>query len=471
MSRARRACYLLAAFASGAAVLGLEVLASRTLAPRLGTGSVTWAALLAVALGSLAIGNLIGGAISERARPERWLSGLLIGAACAICLLAFVHRRAVGWAAGMPLLTGALAAAMITQTIPMLLMGALSPLLIKAGADSASGRWSGAVLACGSGGGIVGALVTGIWMLPAIGISASFFGFAALLALTSAFVMRKKWVGPGIGLVMICAAVWGACQTDGTIQSRYGQIEVRRDSTRVMLIDGLPQAGIPENIEPWSGLHQGYMLEAALIAHPYARRALVIGLGGGLAPRLLAAHGIECEGVELDPEVVEVARREFGLPNSIPVTVADGRAFLDRTNRYWDLIVIDVCTSERLAAHCFTVEFMELAKQRLTPDGVLAIQLIGDRAEWSASVRRTVATAFEYTALIEADAFPMPIGPEWIIAGAPLPNETPGANMPFRVIEVRNDAGELLTDDRFPAEPRWNRAAAAWRQIYARKGR
>lgn len=469
MSRWRRAGYLASAFASGAAVLGLEVLASRTLAPRLGTGSVAWAALLAVALGSLAVGNLIGGAMSERGRPERWLAGLLIGAACAICLLGFVHRRAVGWAAGLPLLPGALVAAMITQTVPMLLMGALSPLLIKAGIDSASGRWSGAVLACGSGGGIVGALATGIWLLPAIGISASYFGFAALLALTSAFVMtRRKWVGAGIGLIMIGGATWGARQSDGTIQSRYGQIEVRREATRVMLIDGLPQAGIPEVIEPWSGLGQGYLLETALMANPYARHALVIGLGGGLAPRLLASHGIECECVELDPKVVEVARREFGLPETIPVTVGDGRAFLERAESRWDLIVLDVCTSERLAAHCFTVEFMQVARRRLAPGGILAIQLIGDRAEWSECVRRTVATAFENTALIETDVFPMPIGPEWIIAGRALPKEESGERMPYREIHFASDAAELLTDDRFPAEPEWNRVATGWRRIYTR---
>lgn len=99
---------------------------------------------------------------------------------------------------------------------------------------------------------------------------------------------------------------------------------------------------------------------------------------------------------------------------------------------------------------------------------MLTIQLIGDRAEWSECVRRTVATVFKNAALIEADIFPIPIGPEWIIAGRPLPKDESGERMPYREIQFASDAVELLTDDRFPAEPEWNRVAAGWRRIYAR---
>ena len=59
-----RAYYLLIAAAAGAAVLALEVLAARTMAPALGSGPVSWSALLAVALGTLAVGNLAGGLLS-----------------------------------------------------------------------------------------------------------------------------------------------------------------------------------------------------------------------------------------------------------------------------------------------------------------------------------------------------------------------------------------------------------------------
>ena len=54
---------------------------------------------------------------------------------------------------------------------------------------------------------------------------------------------------------------------------------------------------------------------------PQPRNALVIGLGGGLAPRLLAAHGIECHTVEVDPAVVEIARGKFGFTGRATVAV------------------------------------------------------------------------------------------------------------------------------------------------------
>jgi SAM-dependent methyltransferase len=213
----------------------------------------------------------------------------------------------------------------------------------------------------------------------------------------------------------------------------------------------------------------GALFHGSLLSGKLLRRRL----GGGLAPRLLLAHGLRCECVELDPGVLRVARRDFDLPASLPVTLADGRAFLERDGRLWDLIVLDVCTSERLAAHCFTVEFMELIRRRLAPGGVLAIQFIGDRGGWSASVLRTVRQGFGQAQLLEAGgAFSLPVGPQWILAGRrawaePPAQMWPGGRAPWRRLEPAPHEGVLLTDDRFPAEPRWSQVALCWRQLYS----
>jgi spermidine synthase len=61
----------------------------------------------------------------------------------------------------------------------------------------------------------------------------------------------------------------------------------------------------------------------------------------------------------------------------VRVTVEDGRRFLQRNDERWDAIVIDAYFSDALPFHLTTLEFLELARSRLTPGGVIASNLIG----------------------------------------------------------------------------------------------
>ncbi len=468
--------YLLSVSAvAGAAVLGLEVLAARTMAPAIGTGSVAWSSLLAVALGTLAAGNLLGGFLAERFSVAGILRWTLIVAASVLAVLSQLYPCAVNWAARLPLVWASILASILIQFVPMLMLGVISPAILTAGRKkSPGGRWAGAVLASGSAGGIAGSLVIGLVALPRIGIAGCYLFIAAALVVTAlpSAIFRRRWASSVILLLILVSAVmfWPHSASPNVIQSRYGQIEVRSsEDGAVLLIDGLPQTGIVGSIEQWAGLREGYLLEAALLFADQPRHALVIGLGGGLAHRLLESHGVECHSVEIDPTVVEVARRDFGFEGEVSIT--DGRAYLRRTPAEWDIIVLDVCTADRLPAHLFTIEALQLAKERLGPGGVLAIQFIGDDGPWSASVVRTVQEVFGQCVTLARPAWFDPVGPRWIFASEqafPMDLQIKFAEQEHlcRIVKPTND-GSLLTDDHFPAELQWARTAQLWRQLYA----
>jgi spermidine synthase len=59
------------------------------------------------------------------------------------------------------------------------------------------------------------------------------------------------------------------------------------------------------------------------------------------------------------------------------VTVEDGRRYLQQHDERWDAIVIDAYFSDSLPFHLTTIEFLELARSRLVPRGVIAANLIG----------------------------------------------------------------------------------------------
>jgi spermidine synthase len=469
-----KAYYLLVSVIAGAAVLALEVLAIRATAPAVGSGSATWAAMLATALGTLAIGNLLGGLLSERADRNPWIIWALAIAAAYLVAFSQVHRPLLQWSAEMPLLFGAIIAAAITQAVPLAMLGMMTPIVLKYGGNR-SGRWAGIVLAAGCSGGIAGALVTGFLLLPGLGLARSFLSVALLLtgsALPGAWVQRRWLVGILLLTSLVCAGwCWGRQAQDGVLESLHGQLEVRSTASgRVLLIDGLPQTGFPEQLVPGEALRQGYLLEIALTLRPRTQTALVVGLGAGLAPRILSMHGICCETIEIDPAVVEIARRQFGFKES--VIVGDGRSVLSCDDRRFDLIFVDVCTTDRLPWHLFTVESMRLIRERLTPAGILAIQFIGDDGPWSASVLQTVDTAFgQGRSLALAPAMRVrPVGPRWVFAFRDMPpgprGELASRLRPTSWTQLALPAtGSALTDDHFAAELDWAETARRWRSL------
>lgn len=124
----------------------------------------------------------------------------------------------------------------------------------------------------------------------------------------------------------------------------------------------------------------GY-LHLTLAIAPHASRVLVVGLGGGmLVKQLWRDHpAMLIDAVELDPEVVAIARELFALPadERVRVHVADGRTFLDGCTDAYDIIVIDAFDDDHLPRPLTTEEFMRTAYERLTPGGVLAYNVIG----------------------------------------------------------------------------------------------
>jgi SAM-dependent methyltransferase len=461
---------LLIAAVTGAAVLALEVLAARVMAPALGSGAVTWAVLLAVALGVLAVGNVMGGLLSGRAPLYGVIAWPLLASALYLAFLSRSYGAAARWAAEQPVVLGAFIAAVITQAVPLGLLGCIVPAILHYG-RRAAGRWAGGVLAAGSCGGIAGALGAALFLLPGFGLARSYQAVAVALLLAAAPVvwLERRWLAAALLAVvaLLLAVFWYWHTPVPTVQSFYGEIEIRENAlARVMLIDGLQQTGLPRNLAAGDGLRYGYLLEAALLMQPKPSRALVVGLGGGLAPRLLAAHGVECESVELDPRVVESARREFGFAGR--ATVADGRAYLRASSERFDLIFLDVCTADRLALQMFTVEAMRVLCDRLSLDGILTIQFIGDDGPWSASLARTVEEVFGDCLMLAERGKTGRLGPRWLFAARErlpaLPQHVglSSDDVPWDVVRL-GERGCLLTDDHFPAELDWARLAAAWR--------
>ncbi|MBN1417154.1 MAG: fused MFS/spermidine synthase [Planctomycetes bacterium] len=190
-------------------------------------------------------------------------------------------------------------------------------------------------------------------------------------------------------------------ETDGL----FGHLEVlEHHGTLVLAAGGVFQTVIPPCPD---GMPKGMLIrgrdyvELIPYIRPGARSALLIGVGAGLDTRALALYGIDVHGVEIDPAVVRLARKHFGL--ACEVTVADGRAFLEREGRRFDAIVLDAFAGASPPAHLFTREAFQAIDRRLGPKGILSIHLIGDpRHAAIRAVARTVASVFPHAMAVRS---------------------------------------------------------------------
>jgi spermidine synthase len=77
----------------------------------------------------------------------------------------------------------------------------------------------------------------------------------------------------------------------------------------------------------------------------------------------------------------------------------DGREFLERTDRTYDVVVLDAYRADRVPYHLTTVEFMRLVRDRLDADGVAVANVIsartGPESEFYRAQYRTMDRAFE----------------------------------------------------------------------------
>ncbi|HKV46248.1 MAG TPA: fused MFS/spermidine synthase, partial [bacterium] len=122
-------------------------------------------------------------------------------------------------------------------------------------------------------------------------------------------------------------------------------------------------------------------LHLPVLFAPGFRRVLFVGMGGGTAPsRFYRDYPTAMiEVVELDPAVVATARRFFAVPDDgrLRVHVADGRLWLRRATERYDLIILDAYLIDTIPFHLATREFYQEAAARLTPNGVVASNVIG----------------------------------------------------------------------------------------------
>jgi spermidine synthase len=449
--QARAATITVAAFLAGAVLLGVEIAASRVLAPFFGNSLYVWGALIGVVLGGLAIGYWAGGALADRyPRAELLVAAVLLGAAGVLAIPYLdgpVLEAVVRWDPGPradPLL-----ASILLFLVPSVVLAAVTPIAVRLRARELTslGRTAGRLFSISTVGSIVGTFATAFWLVPelgtdqVLGVAATTLFVAAAIVAVAARMAVGALVAAGAAVAASFAAVSLAPDTGGTLSRAAARnwSPVYRLHTDPSAAPELPYVGAKVLYKKDTRYHQlavveergrrtlrfgGSFQSEMFVRAPYrtafeytdyfflgpaynpaAKSVLFIGLGGGSAPKrfLRDFPEVRLQAVELDPVVADVARRFFAVPGRLPVSVDDGRRYLDRHGERWDVIAIDTFYDDGVPFHLTTQEFLELVRAHLNPGGVVVTNAIGavkgPSSKLFRSLYRTYRTVFPTVAV------------------------------------------------------------------------
>ena len=331
--------------------------------------------------------------------------------------------------------------------VPTLLMGASFPVVSRIWTRSFGqvGRGVGDVNAANSLGAFAGSLAAGLLLIPLFGTEGTFRLLGGLNLLVGAAVIAvNPLLGPSrkVGTLALAGAAAAAVilASPGEVMrelSRPSQpgssllyyeegaegiitVTGKQDGYRKMLLNGGGQ--VPSEY----GSFQLFRLlgHLPMLLHPDPRDVLVVALGGGIALGAAAQHDadrIQC--VELVPEVVEAARREFGPYNHrilerlgeypVELIIDDGRNFLLRTGDRYDIITGDATHPTSTDSWLlYTREFYELCRSRLKPGGILVqwLPFHGLPVADFKTVLRTFQSAFPHASLWRTNNYAIMVG-------------------------------------------------------------
>ena len=421
-SRYLRFYLLLTAGLCGAIVMLVQVLGSRVIGPFFGVSLFVWTSLITVTLVALALGYVFGGRLADRSNSPDMLYAIVLAAGVCVLLIPLLQTVVLKACGGLGLRVGSLVAASLLFGPALFLLGCVSPFLVRLLANEMKslGRTVGGLYALSTAGSFAGTVTTGFFLIGTLGVSRIFLMAGLLLCvlgLTYFLAFRRSRVAAFSAALLPFSLMLAPVDSlpsktlaDGTqasvIEKRdsfYGNLRVvdyrsAAHYTRELVIDGLIQGGadVSSGLSVYEYPYLMQFLPRAL--HPAGRSSLVIGLGAGFVPRWYGARGIDTEVVDIDPQVADLARKHFDFPASIPVHIQDARRFLAQSQRRFDYIVLDVFSGDTTPGHLLSVEAMQLLGDRLNPQGVLAINLIGSLQRenfMTASVIRSLQTVFE----------------------------------------------------------------------------
>lgn len=479
------------AWVAGFALMTVELIATRIMAPYVGSSIYTWTSVIGVILLGMAIGNYIGGWYADKNGSRKTLAKLFALTSVVTFLIPLMsYFSPILALSKMPIAVITLLLAAVLFFVPAVCFGTLSPGIVKLHIRDidATGVRSGQISAAWSLGSIVGTFFTGFYFTSYLGSTRTVL-LAALILLANAIVLHKikgrvlASIGMGFMVVgMLTYAMHLFVDVRGKVfaaESEYYTIRVvdgetqKKGRIRALFLDVDSHSiesleGRTLNLYP-----DIYPVFGAMNDH--IKDVLVLGGGSYALSKNIATFYKDADvtTVEIDPKVQQVAEDYFQLKEyPIRTEIADGRVFLQRTDKKYDLIFSDAYNSfVSVPWHMATVEFDREVRKHLNDEGLYAVNFSsarkGENAALFRSMEKTFGAVFKQYAVFaygENEYDPQNVVLVGVNANEPMNSEeirkriAGGVNGEFLASRMSGgsaayeESAPLLTDEHAPVE-------------------
>jgi spermidine synthase len=408
-------------FFTSAAVLVLEILAGRLLAPYVGVSLETYTGVIGTVLAAIALGTWIGGRLADRIEPRRILGPLLVvGGALSLAIIPSVRLFGAAGTGGGPEQIVLLALAGLFA--PAAVLSAVTPTVVKLQLRdlAMTGRVVGWLSALGTTGAITGTFLAGFVLVAATPTSTVILALGGTLLVSGTVLWwRLSELGGSalgaIGLVALGSTGLGMAVGDPCdVETAYHCARVvpdhrSRPGGRALVLDTLRHSYVdldnPMHLElRYTRVFADLLATAAPAGRPLD--VLHVGGGGFTMPRYVAAlwPGSHNLVLEIDGGLVELARQRLGLVTApaLVVRVGDARLLVGGLDdaRY-DVVLGDAFGGLAVPWHLTTLEFARELRRVMRPGAVYGLNLIDyPPLRFARAEVATLLAVFDHVAVI-----------------------------------------------------------------------
>jgi hypothetical protein len=469
------------ALGSSAAVLVLELVSLRLVAPYLGLTLETNTAIIGVALGAIATGAALGGRFADTVPPVKTLGPLiLLGGALVLLILPVVRWTGEAVRGGDP--NTVFIALAVALFLPASLLAAVTPMVTKLRLSTLTetGTVVGRLSAWGTVGAIAGTVLTGFVFVAQVPTSVIVLCLGGVLVVAGAvltIVLRgfRSATRP-LALALIGTTLTLVAPRPCEVETAYHCAKVEDDparaSGRTLYLDQLRHSYV--DLADPTYLEFDYTQDFGAVIDskwPGGERldALHVGGGGLTMPHWLkATHpGTQNKVYEIDPGVIQVDKEQLGAEPGpdLDLQIRDGRLGVrSEPTDSRDLIIMDAFGGVAVPWHLTTRELIADIRRVLRTDGIYTMNVIDfGEQEFLKAELQTVLAEFPHVAMAsDESALTGGAAGNFVITASdqPLPVDVlrgrlrAGAGVIGDPAQLRSYAGDapILTDDYAPVD-------------------
>ena len=410
---------------TSAAVLVLEILAARLLAPYVGVSLETYTGIIGTVLAGIAVGAWLGGAAADRVDPRRLIPVLLVvGGALAIATVPTI--RALGGAGDASSVGVTLLLTAVGFLPSATVLSAIAPAVVKLQLRDLhdTGATVGRLSAYGTAGAIVATFLTGFVLVAVAAVTTIIIatgvllvvGGLALWATMPSDVRRASRTDVSsmsafAGLALLGAWALGSpCDSETTYYCVTIETDAARSGGQILVLDDLRHSYVdlddPTHLEFWYTRRLAEAIDLA--SSDRSVRAVHVG-GGALTVPTWVQTTLPASRqtvFEIDDELIELVVDEFdratGPGSGLDVVAGDARLSLrDVVDDSVDIVVGDAFGSRAVPWHLATEEFVDDVARVLRPGGIYAINVIdGADLAFLRAETATIASVFTHVEVV-----------------------------------------------------------------------